>query len=185
MCQKINIECHNNLMVCSALCSGLYAITEVKITEASPFHSLIGPDVPVSAGDIDAGFPKFYEHIFEEDGDFIKAQQELSDKFKLFLSERLFVNSFRDYISSQCKGDGQIERVNKLLKEVLANHPGKEIYENEFRNMLMDLTSPNINSFNKFKRAFLMSDHPLNQGRFDNISWDLMQSAISRSKVKE
>jgi len=105
-CQQINIACANNLSVVLASCFGFHAITEVKISEVSPFYLLIGSEKIISAGYIEKQFPQFYNKIFE-DGNLDNAMEIIADRYKQFLSDKMFVISFSKYLAEGCIGKGR------------------------------------------------------------------------------
>ena len=179
-CKQINRECHNNVLVASAMCHGLHSITGVSIRDSAPFLGLVGPQETVTANAIDAGFDKFYEKVLES-GDLVAAMAVIGSEFSLFQADRLFVNAFRDYIAKSCKGIGQVQRVERLLAEWMETKAEQRMDTDTARQILMDYTAPNRDAFERFKRRFLMSDHPDNAGRFDDISFELVYDASNRS----
>ncbi len=178
-CQAINVECHNNLVVTSGLCFGLLAITAINFRAAAPFLALVGPQERVTAGEIDDGFPAFYGELLGS-GDIAAAHAKLSPKFALFLSDRLFLHAFATFLQQSCKGVGRAERIERLLAEFLERDAAQKIDETTARRIIEDYTMPNANAFERFKRVFLVSDHPLNVGRFDGVSFETALAAAER-----
>lgn len=175
----INVECHNNLLIVGALCYGLLAITEINMREPAPFLALIGPETPVTVGEIDGGFGPFYEQLLMVES-LDDAMAKLSSKFGLFLADRLFARTFVSYLKQHCKGVGQQERVESLLAQFMESHAAQRITEQEARNIIEQHTQPSEAAFERFKTRFLMSDHPLNAGRFP-LAFDDVLNAADRS----
>lgn len=179
-CQRINQEVHNNLLVASAMCYGLHAITEVSIRSAAPFLGLVGPQEAVEASLIDVGFGAFYSEVLHS-GDLDSAMHALGRRFKLFHADKLFVGAFTKYLKQSCKGAGQERRIERLLAEWMGRNADHNLDEETARRILTEYTSPNPASFERFKKRFLMSDHPLNAGRFDDITFELVHGFAGRS----
>jgi hypothetical protein len=93
-CRPINCESHNNLLVTTGLCFGLNAILAVSILSPAPFFALLGPEVEVSGQECDC-ISMFYNELLRT-GDVERAQGRLSEKFGLFLAERLFARGYAD-----------------------------------------------------------------------------------------
>lgn len=179
MARGINVECHNNLLIVGALCYGLLAITEINMREPAPFLAVVGPETPVTVGEIDGGFGPFYEAILKT-GSLDEAMTRLSAKFGLFLADRLFANAFATYIKQDCKGAGRQERIDRLLAKFMETEAAHRISEAEARRIAEDYTLPNEAAFERFKSKFLMADHPLNVNRF-SLSFDDVMNAADRS----
>jgi len=175
----INVECHNNLLIVGALCYGLLAITEINMREPAPFLAVIGPETPVSVGEIDTGFGPFYVELLQT-GDLDAAMKKLSNKFGLFLADRLFARAFASYLKQQCKGTGREERIERLLAQFLESKAAHRLTEQEARNIIEQYTLPDQAAFERFKSRFLMSNHPLNADRFP-IGFDDVLDAADRS----
>ena len=166
----INVECHNNLMIVGALCYGLLAIKEINMREPAPFLILIGSENEVSIGEIDSGFVDFYEELLR-DGDLDMSFAKLSDKFKMFLSDRLFLITFGKFFKEQCQGKERQDRIERLLAEFMESEASQRVDEKTARRILEDYTMPRKETFKRFKERFLLSNHPSNLDRFD-ITFD-------------
>lgn len=172
LCRVINIECHNNLLVVTALCFGLLSITEVKIAEASPFFAVVGPQLAVTAGEIER-FNAFYAELFKY-GDVALAMSSLSDKFGLFVSERVFLNSFATFVKTLGKGRGKKRRIERLITEFMSTESAGRLPLSEVRRLAKKHTQPDARTFERFKKRFLLSDHPRNLNRFSVTFRDVM-----------
>ena len=179
-CRSINVECHNNLIVASGLCHGLLSITSVNMRDSAPFLAVVGPEETVTAGEIDVGFPSFYRELLQS-GELATAMSHLSSKFGLFLADRLFLRAFSAYLRENCKGEGRDARIERLLADFLQSTAAHKIDEHTARRIIEDFTQPNPASFDRFKRRFLMSDHPLNANRFA-ITFEMALEAADRSE---
>lgn len=175
----INVECHNNLLIVGALCYGLRVITEINMREPTPFLAVIGPENPVSVGEIDSGFGPFYVELLQT-GDIDGAMKKLSNNFELFLADRLFAQAFATYLKQNCKGVGRQERIEDLLSQFMESNAGHRLNKHEARRIIEQYTLPNEDAFQKFKENFLMSNHPLNANRF-RLSFDDVLNAADRS----
>lgn len=178
-CRDINRECHNNMMVTTGLCHGLHAISKITIRAEAPFFALVGPEDAVSIASV-RGFVEFYKSVFES-GDISAAMTKLSNKFRMFLAPRLFTNAFAAYLREDCKGEGREERIDRLLAQFFENHAGWKVSEENARAIIEEYTKPSEAAFLRFKERFLMSAHPLNSGRFDEVSYELAFEASNRS----
>ncbi len=165
-CRAINVACANNLLVTTGLCFGLLAITAVDIKQATPFFAVVGPEVTVSAGDVDA-FGSFYVQLLEH-GDADRAMEKLTGDFGLFLSERLFLNSIAGYFRSHCSGRQRRQRVERLITEAMKRESGTKLGLSKVRSIAKERTRPQREVFERFKRGFLLSGLPMNEGRFQS-----------------
>jgi hypothetical protein len=166
---------------CDAAAEGLLSITAINMREAAPFLALIGPEEAVSAGEIDLGFPAYYAELLQH-GDLGSALAKLSGKFGLFLADRLLLKAFAGYLREGCKGVGRDARIERLLAEFLEKNAAHKVKEAAVRRFLEDYTRPNPEAFERFKRRFLLSDHPLNKGRFDSLNFDAALAAGDRAE---
>jgi hypothetical protein len=153
------------MLVTTGLCFGLLAITEVDIRQEAPFLVVVGPEESVSITEV-RGYVEFYQELLRH-GDLNKAVEPLGEKFGVFLADRLFLRAFTKYIKEDCEGKGRAERIERLLSEFMETEAAHRLSDSEARKIIEDYTLPNRESFERFKRRFLMSDHPLNIGRFD------------------
>lgn len=112
--QAINKASRNNLGVVLAACFGLYAIKPLNIEEPCPFYFLIGPDEPVSAGDIDDMMKHFYLELGRTNS-LDKAMKKVDTQFKQFHAEKFFYITFAKYMKRACIGTGAQRRVEHLV----------------------------------------------------------------------
>jgi hypothetical protein len=178
MCREVNVECHNNLIVTMGLCYGLHAIKPTKMTEAVPFLALIGPEDKVPTKDVDC-FASFYMALLRG-GDINSALEHMftmagTRNFTTFFAEKLLLEGFAAYIREDCRGKGRLERVERLLTEYNATRrSGRKLSLRDARRIIKERTRPDAAAFERFRRRFLMSNHPLNAGRFTSTFDDAM-----------
>lgn len=178
-CRDINRECHNNMMVTTGLCHGLHAISKISIRSEAPFFALVGPEKAVSIADV-RRFVEFYKSVFEK-GDINLAMTKLTNDFGLFLAPRLFLNAFAAYLREDCKGPGRDERIERLLMKFFEDQAHWRLSESSARAIIEEFTRPSPGAFEQFKERFLMSRHPLNSTRFDEVTYELAFEASNRS----
>jgi hypothetical protein len=179
-CRAINRESHNNLLVTTGLCFGLRAISAVSILAPAPFFALLGPEVEVSGQECDC-ISMFYNELLRT-GDTERAQAKLSEKFGLFLAERLFIRGYADYVQKHTRGSGRRERLEKLLSQATAIYGSTRGSLAELRRKIKERLKPDPSSFERMKHRFLMSDHPDNEGRFQGTFADALQADDSNGR---
>jgi hypothetical protein len=180
LCRVINIACHNNLLVVTALCFGLLSITGVKIAEVSPFFAVVGPQLAVTAGEIEH-FNAFYVELFKH-GDVVVAMSGLSEKFGLFVSEKLLLNSFAKFVKTLGKGRGKKRRIDRLITEFMSTEAASKLPLSEVRRLAKKYTQPDAGTFERFRKQFLLSDHPRNLNRFLVTFEDVMALVESNTE---
>jgi hypothetical protein len=125
----INLSCKNSLFLVMAACEGAYLGKIVRLTDRAPFWGLIGPDAPVSSGELYTAFSRFYEAMFHTlDGtNALRALNEAASGTARYLflnSRKMFEGAWARYEKSYCMGGGRRDRVDRLLthrKRALGN----------------------------------------------------------------
>ena len=168
-CRAINLACKNNLVIFMSVCYGLHAIRAISINHLTPFYALIGSEQIVNVGFLQSNIPKFYNSLFEN-SNLIRAVNQITPTFKLFLCEKHFVISIYKYLKKYCKGKGRKKRVEFLLSIYRKlNSEMKDITTD--RNQFKKMTKAEKLNFIRYKNAYLLSNHPENLQRF-NFSLD-------------
>ena len=163
LCRTVNEATRNNLVVVLAACRGYEAITAVDIARTAPFCFLLGPRSEVQNTDLVATTSGFYRALLAQ-GDLAQALGHLPPSFALFHCERLFVDAFAKYLRAQVIGRGGRANLERLVTKARALYPEAEV--GPLRKMLKRRLHDDAH-FEKFRRRFLMSDAPGNEGRFN------------------
>lgn len=61
----INFACEVNLLVVVAACKGVYLATAATQLDKAPFYAMVGSNMEMTAGDVQADFTEFYMSFFE------------------------------------------------------------------------------------------------------------------------
>lgn len=155
--RKINVATNGDLVVILSACFGLYAIMPIQICEATPFLVLLAPEKDVKVSEIDDGFDPFYTALFETKS-LDNARLKLSDTFKYFHAEKMFVISFAKYIKRVCKGKGGRERKEQLLTDTLKqpNVANTRFNRRRIRKKIKEHINPDQALFDKYAKSFLV-----------------------------
>ena len=161
-CRAINRETANNLVACFSACYGLRAILEGNITELTPFFAVVGPEATITGGELETEFAAFYRTVFSS-GDMVTAAANLSS-MKVYYAEKALTISYARYVREGCMGVGKRTRVERLVTDYRTAQPTGSI--RTARRAIKKMIKPTVGQFERYKRRFLMSDHPANAGRF-------------------
>lgn len=115
--RRINIASGCNLGVVMAACYGLYAITPVKIRRPTPFYFLVGPQDKVQAGTLRQEMPAFYRKLLTTQN--LDAALACVPSCRPYHAERMLAVSFAKYLKRGCLGKARLERVEKVLTELV------------------------------------------------------------------
>lgn len=169
----INIPCRNNLFLVLATCQGAYLGQIMVPTRRAPCWGLVGPDRPVSFGDMSLAFNKFYEELFASlDGNMaIRALNTAvpgSARYVFLSCMQLFEDSWAKYERDFCMGKGRQQRVEGLLtRQTLSSIYGPFDLTNARKAIKKRLKETRRPAFQKYRRQFFMIDLvPENAGRF-------------------
>jgi len=180
---EINQACRVNLVIVLAACNGAHLIKVASKLDRAPFWAIIGPDKPVTAGDLERDVGAFYAKFFESlDADESMAVLNQSvtgtDRKYHFLSAvGLFMKAFASYHKHHCVGRGRRLRVERLVSET-QQHP--EVARRGVawaRKQIKAAIADDEPYFNEKKTAFFFIDQfPENAVRFP-VSY---QEAVAR-----
>jgi hypothetical protein len=169
---EINVPCRNNLFLVLAACEGAYLGQIMNLTKPAPCWGLVGPDRPVSFGDMATAFNRFYEEMFSSH-DGVKAVMALNNavpgsaRYVFLNCFQLFEDGWATYERKFCMGKGRQQRVERLLTRFRSN-----IYapldttraRKIVKKRLKEMREP---AFKKYRRRFFMIDlYPENAARF-------------------
>lgn len=180
-CRRINVECHNNLVVTTGLCFGLLSIKPVTIRETTPFLAVMGPEEEVFEHEVDC-MASFYSELLRS-GDVDAAMKRFSDmsgstRFGVFLSERVFLLAFAKYLRASYAGKGRQNRIERLLTQYRATRGfTNAVTLGSARRIIKSAVRTTPATFENMKARFLLSDHPLNTGRFTSTFADALRIA--------
>ena len=99
----------------------------------------------------------------------------MNDKFDLFVSERLFLNTFARFIKTFSKGGGRRKRIERLITTYMNTESDGKLPLSAVRRLAKQYTRPDAATFERFKKSFLLSDHPQNLDRFSVTFEDVMK----------
>lgn len=179
-CKEINEACKNNLVIVMSVCYGFHSILNVDIKDVTPFYILIAPDEKVTSSVIHNNIPLFYRTLIEK-MNINYAYKHISDFYKLYLCEKLFVKSFYYYIKQHCKGKGKHKRIESLVTQYKTKKGDSIDDLTAIRKQFKELVKPNEKTFSMYKNRFLLSSIPENKDRFAfsfNDILDLIEDTI-------
>ncbi len=170
--RRINRACANRLVAVVAACFGMHALSAIANREAlddvSPFYALVGPNDVVSAPTLEEAMVYFYRSALNGTSitDAVAARKPpLYD----FLSESILINAVLRHLRDRCMGEGLQRRIERLTGVAIAQDRIESRVPQDTRQMLQAarraLQAENFD-LEKYKRRFLMADHPRNSGRF-------------------
>lgn len=170
---EINYCCQLNLMIVIAACNGAHLIKVSTKLDAAPFWAIIGPEVEVTAGNIQDNFGKFYESFFSDlDGDkairVLNQGKSHSERQYHFISATgLFSRAYRTYYKSHCIGKGKKERIESLTSQAMQNPDVQKHGVKWARNQVKKGLAAEDQHFEKLKnRFFFIESYPENHNRF-------------------
>jgi hypothetical protein len=174
----INQACKLNLMIVLAACNGAHLIKVATKMDRAPFWAIIGPEVEVTAGDIEKDFGEFYKIFFDKlDGDAavdaINQGVARPDRKYHFLSVTgIFIRAYTRYYNNHCIGKGKRKRREDLLTQAMQNPEVQKRGINWARRKVKEGLAGDAEHFNKMKdRFFFIDKYPENAGRF-TLSYD-------------
>lgn len=163
-CREINESTKNNLVIVLAVCQGYQSIVNIRIDSLTPYYALIGPEKIVYEKDIERLFPDFYLELFKNNN-LTDSILKLKPEYQLYHCEMVFANSYGRYIREKCQGEGKEQRLDELVEKYREMKPQAKNYS-EIRKKLDELIQPRKESYDKFRRRFLLSNLEVNKGRF-------------------
>jgi hypothetical protein len=117
--REINIAAKNNVCCIFGVCFGMNLSTALSVTEPTPYFLTIAPEREVSVGDLEAGFPSFYERLFET-GNITQAYNErLVEVLSIFQCQEIFGKAFATYIVNHGSGAAVSARRENLITKLL------------------------------------------------------------------
>lgn len=175
-CRLINKITKNNLHVVLAVCNGYYAASKAIFSEVSPYYALIAPPSEITNGEILNIFPHFYKKLFIS-GNLMDAVEDLTSNYKIFHCEKVLMDIMANYFISDCEGEALELRVNSILNRIENSRSGDKKIPN--RRDLIKVLKPSEETFNNYKKKFLMTDCTENRNRF-SLSYNHIQNYMDK-----
>lgn len=155
--REINVLLGNNLCVVSTACHAFHMISEITITQPSPYFCLVASQEEVSFGYIDDNASKFYQSLFSN-GSLDQAFSDISDMFSYYHSEKMLVVALSKYIIHGCKGKLKNQRKEELLSSAISGGmPNTAESLKEIRAMIKAHITPDQDLLNRYIDQFLVS----------------------------
>ncbi len=170
---EINQACRLNLMIVLAACNGAHLIKVATKMDRAPFWAIIGPEVEVTAGELEKNFGEFYKVFFDKlDGD--AAIEALNQgvtrqdrKYHFLSSIGLFIKAYTKYYMDYCRGKGKRDRVENLVTQAMQDSQVRHRGVNWARKKVKQGLGAKDAHFNKMKNRFFFIDlFPENASRF-------------------
>lgn len=121
--KRINVATNNNLCVVSMACYGFHIVSEMSISDTTPFYILAAPDNTVSGGFVEKTCPEFYRYVFTH-LDIMGAYRNIfNDTLKIMHCEEVLLVVMAKYVRAGTIGKAKQERVEALISTVV-NHSG-------------------------------------------------------------
>lgn len=185
---EINRSTKLNLMIVIAACNGAHLIKVSNKLDAAPFWAMIGPNVEVTAGQLQNNFGQFYESFFFDlNGD--KAITILNEgathqdrTYHFYSAAGIFSKAFREYYKNHCVGKGKKVRVEHLVSELMKN-PDTMLRGVAWARKQVKKTLASEDQYFDMvrKRYFFINQFPENDKRF-SISMNDIVGAQFRNK---
>ena len=171
---QINFACELNLLVVVAACKGAYLIRTATQLDKAPFYAIVGSDVEISAGEIQADFTVFYKAFFrslngnEAIESLNKQAKKMNRTYHFLGAEVLFLKAFRKYHQDYCVGQAKKSRLEDLVTKAMTipevNKNGVNWARLQAKKWFKNEQEP---AFNKMKaRFFGLNEYPHNAARF-------------------
>ena len=154
--RDINVLLENNLCVVSTACHAFHMISDITITQPSPFFCFIASQEEVGFGYIDDNASKFYKSLFST-GSLDQAFGNISDMFNYYHSEKMLVIALTKYIINACKGKLKNQRKEELLSSAISGGmPNTPESLKEIRAMIKTHITPDQDLLNRYIDQFLI-----------------------------
>jgi hypothetical protein len=120
--RRINIACHNSLIVTLATCEGAYLATAAAEMPfaAAPFCGIVGPSKPVSSFLLIHGFRAFYSELVQAQN-FVTALHQLQQRslpeYTALDTAELFRNGRQKYLAEMLHPSVVRERTKRILRK--------------------------------------------------------------------
>ena len=114
--RAINVATKCNLGVVMAVCSGLHAITSVKMHRATPFYFLVGSEDELLQEQIRSEMRAFYRVLLLS-SDLDKALQQVPS-CRSYHAEKLLAIALGRFLRQSCMGTGREKRTEYLVTEM-------------------------------------------------------------------
>ncbi len=185
--KEINGMCRNNLVVTMASCFGghfsLSLLNNIRFEEhcRAPFFALIGPEKPISYGELEDGYSGFFDAFLTQRDlgtavDVLTNNSQYAGKFIFMTCESIF-KSFIEYfiensINKTYKYEHKLdERVSIIIKDFETNS-GKKATFNQIEQIKRIILNPGFNEqfLKKLMYQYYWLDvFPENLSRFDDL----------------
>ncbi|MCX5568191.1 hypothetical protein [Kaistia nematophila] len=117
--KRINVATKNNLCVVSLACYGFHIVSEMSISDRTPFYILAAPENTVSGGFVESTCPEFYRYVFTH-LDIMGAYRRIfGDTLKIMHCEEVLLIVMAKYVRAGTIGKAKQERVEALISTVV------------------------------------------------------------------
>lgn len=160
--RAINVASRCNLGVVMAVCSGLHAITPVKIHRSTPFYFLVGSQDALLQEQIQVEMRAFYTVLLKS-ADLDEALRHVPS-CKSYHAEKILAIALGKFYRRSCMGTGGEARVEHLVTNMkwqlggFANRQQMRFTRREAKKKVREDMS--ITTFNRFTRPFLGQRQP-------------------------
>jgi hypothetical protein len=117
--KRINVATNNNLCVVSLACYGFHIVSEMSISDTTPFYILAAPENTVSGGFVESTCPGFYRYVFTHLDIMGAYRRFFNDTLKIMHCEEVLLIVMAKYVRAGTIGKAKQERVEALISTVV------------------------------------------------------------------
>ena len=117
--KRINVATKNNLCVVSLACYGFRIVSEMSISDKTPFYILAAPENIVSGGFVESTCPEFYRYVFTHLDIMGAYRRFFNDTLKIMHCEEVLLIVMTKYVRAGTIGKAKKERVEALISTVV------------------------------------------------------------------
>jgi hypothetical protein len=117
--KRINVATENNLCVVSLACYGFHIVSEMSISDKTPFYILAAPENAVSGGFVETTCPEFYRYVFTHLDIMGAYRRVFGNTLKIMHCEEVLLIVMAKYVRAGTIGKAKQERVEALISTVV------------------------------------------------------------------
>jgi hypothetical protein len=117
--KRINVATENNLCVVSLACYGFHIVSEMSISDKTPFYILAAPENTVSGGFVETTCPEFYRYVFTHLDIMGAYRRVFGNTLKIMHCEEVLLIVMAKYVRAGTVGKAKQERVEALISTVV------------------------------------------------------------------